>query len=65
MRAYVITAGALFALLVLAHVARLFAEGLAVAREPLFAGATLLSLGMVVWAWRVLRRPIGGERDQA
>jgi hypothetical protein len=56
MKAYVITTGAIFGLLVLAHAWRLFEEGPRLAREPWFAGFTLISAGMCLWAWRVLRR---------
>jgi hypothetical protein len=56
MRTYVIASGAIFALLVLAHVARLFSEGVTVAFEPPFAAATVLGIGMSAWAWHLLRR---------
>lgn len=62
MKAYVITTGVLFGLLVVAHVGRVLAEGTRVARDPWFAGFTVLALAMCGWAWRVLRtasRPDG------
>jgi len=57
MRAYVITTGAVFALLVVAHAARLVLEGPRLLSEPDFILATLIPAGMSVWAWRLVRRP--------
>lgn len=54
MRAYVLTSGTLFGLLVLAHMARLFAEGARVLESPMFVVTTLLAAGMTAWAVRVL-----------
>lgn len=54
MRAYVMTSGSLFGLLVLAHVARLFAEGAGVLESPMFVVTSLLAAGMAAWAVRVL-----------
>lgn len=56
MRTYVITSGAIFSLLVLAHIVRLLSEGVMVAFEPFFAASTMLGIGMTVWAWCLLRR---------
>jgi hypothetical protein len=54
MRAYLIASGGIFALLVLAHIARLLSEGIMVAFEPIFAASTILGVGMSAWAWRLL-----------
>jgi hypothetical protein len=55
MRAYVITSGAIFGLLVVAHMARLFAEGWGVATNPWFVLTTVAAAGLSVWAVRLLR----------
>ena len=57
MRAYVITTGLVFGLVVLAHIARLVAEGVRLAIDPFFALATVASAGLSLWAWRLARRP--------
>jgi hypothetical protein len=49
-RRYVIATGIAFALIFLAHVARVFAEGTAILREPMFILTSILSLGLAVWA---------------
>jgi len=54
MRAYIASTGAVFGLLALAHVARIIAEGLQLAKNPLFAFTTLLAAGLCVWACRLL-----------
>jgi hypothetical protein len=55
MKAYVMTTGAVFGLLALAHVWRVIQEGWSLATEPSFVLITLASAGICVWAWRVLR----------
>ena len=55
MKPYVITTGALFALLTVAHIWRGFVEP-HLAREPVFILFTLITLGLSLWAWRLLRR---------
>ena len=55
MKLYVLTSGALFGLITLAHVWRVFEEGPELARNPWFVLVTLLSTGLCLWAWRVLR----------
>jgi hypothetical protein len=58
MRCYVIATGLVFALIFVAHAARVFAEGTWVLHQPVFIVTTLLSLGVAVWAaWLVFRRP--------
>jgi hypothetical protein len=57
MRAYVITTGVLFALILAAHVARLVAEGAGLLREPIFIATSIVSLGVAAWAVAILRRP--------
>ena len=55
MKAYVMTTGAVFCLLVILHVWRVIAEGMHQAADPFFALSTLISVALTVWAWRVLR----------
>ena len=54
MRAYVITSGAIFGLITLAHLVRIVMERRLVP-DPVFILFTLLSAGLTIWAWRVLR----------
>ena len=63
MRTYVMVSGAMFVLLVLAHVARLLFEGVMVAFQPVFAASTVLGVGMSVWAWYLLRRKKTSAND--
>ena len=55
MRAYIITTGLIFALITIAHVARLASES-HVLKEPIFLLLTVLSATLSVWAFFVLRR---------
>ena len=54
MKAYVITSGAIFGLITIAHLVRLVLERRLVP-DPVFILLTLLSAGLTIWAWRVLR----------
>lgn len=55
MRRYLLISGTLFALLVLAHIARLAIEGAVALRDPVFLVATILAAALAIWAWRLLR----------
>ena len=55
MKAYVMTTGAVFALITLAHIVRIVMEGPHLLREPLYIILTLATTGLCVWAWRLLR----------
>jgi len=55
MKTYVMTTGAVFALITLAHILRIVAEGPRLASEPFFVLMTALSTALSLWAWRVLR----------
>ena len=55
MKAYLVTTGAVFALITLAHIWRGFAEP-HLAKEPWFILITLLTLALSVWAWRLFKR---------
>jgi hypothetical protein len=53
MKAYLITTGIIFGLITAAHVLRVFAEGVAMAKDPFFILLTALAAGMCVWDWRL------------
>jgi hypothetical protein len=55
-KAYLITTGAVFAILVVAHVWRVFSESRHLATEPDFIVITLAAAGLSAWAWRLLWR---------
>lgn len=55
MKAYVITTGTVFGLIVLAHVWRVIEEGPALARDPAYIVLTLAALALFLWSWRVLK----------
>jgi hypothetical protein len=56
MKAYLITTGTVFGLIVLAHIARVFAEGPRLAADPGFVLLTILAAALSIWAWRLLKR---------
>jgi hypothetical protein len=55
MRAYVMTTGAVFGLLVLAPVWRVIEEGAHLATDPWYWLITSAAAALCLWAWRVLR----------
>jgi hypothetical protein len=57
MKAYVVTSGTIFGLIVLAHILRIVAEGSHVARDPVFILLTIAAGSLSYWAWRLLRLP--------
>ena len=54
MKAYVMTTGAVFGLLTLAHLLRIIVER-HLATDPLYILITIATGGLCLWAWRVLR----------
>ena len=50
MKPFLITAGTVFGLVVVAHVARIVAEP-QIAREPWFLALTLAAAALSAWAW--------------
>ena len=56
MRAYIITTGIVFALLVVMHVWRVIAESHALVSDPHFLILTVLSAALSIWAFSLLRR---------
>ncbi len=63
MKAYLITTGLVFALIIVAHVMRMFAEGSHVALDPWFLGITALTCALFVWAMVLLRRMPRSSRE--
>jgi hypothetical protein len=55
MKLYVIVTGVIFALITIAHVARMIAEP-RVLTEPLYLVLTLVSAALAIWAVVMLRR---------
>ena len=55
MKAYIMTTGAVFGLITLAHIVRIIMEGPHLATEPLYVLLTLFAAGLTFWAWRLLR----------
>ena len=55
MKAYLITTGTVFALVTAAHIWRAISEAGATTRDPWFILLTVLTAGLSVWAWRLLR----------
>jgi hypothetical protein len=56
MKAYISTTSVIFGLIVVAHAARVVAEGAHVARDPFFVVMTALAAGMCLWAVSLLRK---------
>lgn len=55
MKAYVITTGTVFGLLVVAHILRIITEAPQLATDPWYILITLAAAVFCYWAWRVLR----------
>ena len=56
MKAYVMTTGALFGLLTVAHIWRVIEEGPHLATDPWYILITISGAALGVWAWLVLKR---------
>ena len=54
MRAYILTSGAIFGLITIAHLVRMVLERRLVP-DPVLILLTLLSAGLTIWAFSVLR----------
>lgn len=54
MKAYVMTTGAVFGLIVVAHIWRVMEEGVALLKEPSYIFTTVAAVALFLWAWRVL-----------
>lgn len=55
MKAYLVTTGAVFGLIVLAHLLRIVDEGSHLLRDPWWVLLTLAAAALSLWAWRLLR----------
>jgi hypothetical protein len=55
MKAYVMTTGALFGLLTLAHLLRMITESRRLATDPWYVLITVVTAALCLWAWRLLR----------
>jgi hypothetical protein len=55
MKAYVVTTGAVFGLITLAHLLRVVAEGPHLATDPLFVLLTVAAGTLCLWACRLFR----------
>jgi hypothetical protein len=53
MKAFLVVAGTVFGLIVVAHILRIVAEP-DMAKEPWFWAITLVAAGLSVWAWRLV-----------
>ncbi|HEX6732755.1 MAG TPA: hypothetical protein VF074_22235 [Pyrinomonadaceae bacterium] len=56
MKAYVITTGALFGLLTIAHILRIVRENPALVRDPFYVLLTILTAVLSIWAFYLVRR---------
>jgi len=55
-RAYIATAGLIFAAIFLIHVARIAFEGSGPLHDPFFISATIVALAAAIWSFVLLRR---------
>jgi hypothetical protein len=55
MKAYVVTSGSIFGLLVLVHIWRVVEEGPHLATDPSYILITAAAAALCLWAWRVFR----------
>jgi len=62
MKAYVTTTGAVFALITIAHVLRVIAEGPHLLTDPFYVLLTIAAAALGIWAWRLLGRPTAARR---
>lgn len=56
MKAYVVTSGAIFGLLAVAHVLRILGEDARLASDPFYLAITSAAAALCAWAFYVLRR---------
>ena len=55
MKAYAITTGTVFGLIVVAHIWRIVVEGFALAKDPVFVVVTVAAGVLLFWSLRVLK----------
>jgi hypothetical protein len=63
MKAYVLVTGIVFALIVIAHILRIVAEGAHLVTEPAFASTSLLSAALFRWAALLYRKILGSHNS--
>jgi hypothetical protein len=56
-RAYIATAGLIFAAIFLIHVARIAFEGSGPLHDPFFVGATIVALAAAIWSVVLMAAP--------
>ena len=56
MKAYLVTTGTVFTLITAAHIWRVVSESTGLVRDPWFVLLTVLTAGLSIWAWRLLRQ---------
>jgi uncharacterized membrane protein len=56
MKAYIMTTGAVFGLITVAHIWRVFAESPRLATEPWYILLTVVTAALCLWAVRLLSR---------
>jgi len=56
MKAYVITTGAIFALITAAHIWRVISENPRLLGDPSFLLLTVAAAALAVWAWLLIQR---------
>jgi hypothetical protein len=54
MKAYLITTGSIFGLIVVAHILRIIEEGPHLAKDPGYLLLTVAAGSVSIWAWRLL-----------
>jgi heme/copper-type cytochrome/quinol oxidase subunit 1 len=62
-KTYLITSGTVFGLIALAHIARMFAEGMRLVTEPLFVVLTFVAAALSSWAWYLLWRSFRKQKE--
>jgi hypothetical protein len=55
MKAYLMTTGVVFGLMVVAHIWRAIEEGPGLAKDPFFIVITIAATALCIWALRLLR----------
>jgi hypothetical protein len=60
MKTYLVTTGSIFALIVLAHLARIVDEGAHLLTDPWWVLLTVAAAGLSTWAWVLVRRAARG-----
>jgi hypothetical protein len=55
-KAYIITTGAVFAMITIAHLLRFMMEGSHLLTEPVYILLTLIAASLAGWAWVLFRR---------